>query len=1306
MTSEQESVKGNKRDTLSLRRQAEAKVNHKLAQFTDIQTLMTQDVSHQDAMETMKKMVHELQVHQIELEMQNEELRQVEIERDQLRAHFVHLYEFAPIGYCTITQDNQIIETNLSAVTILGIERNATVKSFFTRFIEPEDQDIFYRLKKNLVASHGREEAELRLRKPDGKIVWVKIILAVIQADHSTGNLLLMLNDISERKEVEQTLATANKLLEMTGELAKVGGWQIDLSTMKQQWTRETFRICEIDSQVEPEVSQGIELYSPDVRPIIEGAVQAAIECGTPYDLELPIITAKGRRRWVRTQCYVVKEREGKVTKLIGAFSDITEAKQSEIAFTQLNLLHTSVFDSLSEQIAVLDLHGVILSVNRAWKESARANGTSELTTLGIGMNYLNVCSTAALSESDDYARRSLMGIKSVMKGETDLFSIEYPCNSPSEQSWFHMFVTPVVGRDGGVVVSHLNISERKRTEINLRSSFRELENYQFALDQHAIVAVTDVSGLITYANDKFCAISGYSRFELLGQDHRMVNSGFHHSGFFAELWSTIKQGNVWHGEVCNRNKLGYIYWVNTTIAPLMDTAGLTQGYIAIRTDITQRKLEAEKLASEKQMIEQLNNELEERVEQADELTKTAEQASAVKSAFVANMSHEIRTPMNGVMGMLEVLLGTALDAEQKDFLLTAYRSAEGLMTIVNDVLDFSKIEAHHLDLTIAVFDLHDLIFDVLAMFRPQLLRSTIELLVRIQADVPPELLGDAGRVRQILVNLLGNAFKFTKVGFIRVEVLRVESSIAIAIHDSGIGIPADQVENLFAAFTQVDSSYTRQYGGTGLGLTISRRLAELMHGTLTVASIEGQGSTFTLILPAHAQGLERPINSVSHHLPICSELSRKRILVLDDHVESADIVCEQLAQMGAYGESCADGSKALIHLQEAAASARPFAAAIIDLRLPGMRGDDIALAIRTDQQLAELPLLMLTGSGQPDEPAVMAKAGFNAYLVKPVRFAVLKNVLARILSADLSARTEMIRNYQVSDPLTGSHVNQPKLNAKVLLVEDNDINAKLALVALNKLDLVTTLAENGRQALEMINNEHFDLVLMDCQMPEMDGYEATTAIRAREKQTGAVAVPIIAMTANVMSGSLEKCLAVGMNDYLPKPFKLQQFEGKLRHWLSRRQLSSMVLPENHSTSSGALEQKAPINETVFDASLLRDIDNSNPGMAMVIAKVFLAKMPQEVAAIRAQSSLSDLLGVKRLAHKLKGSSGSIGANAIWAITSDLEAAALAGDVEQCRPLVTALENAGHKFIHDITPAYLESCLNSSSSLNLKSSTE
>ena len=178
------------------------------------------------------------------------------------------------------------------------------------------------------------------------------------------------------------------------------------------------------------------------------------------------------------------------------------------------------------------------------------------------------------------------------------------------------------------------------------------------------------------------------------------------------------------------------------------------------------------------------------------------------------------------------------------------------------------------------------------------------------------------------------------------------------------------------------------------------------------------------------------------------------------------------------------------------------------------------------------------------------------------------------------------------------------------------------------------------------------------------------------------------------------------MNDYLPKPFKLQQFEGKLRHWLSRRQLSSMVLPENHSTSSGALEQKAPINETVFDASLLRDIDNSNPGMAMVIAKVFLAKMPQEVAAIRAQSSLSDLLGVKRLAHKLKGSSGSIGANAIWAITSDLEAAALAGDVEQCRPLVTALENAGHKFIHDITPAYLESCLNSSSSLNLKSSTE
>ena len=481
---------------------------------------------------------------------------------------------------------------------------------------------------------------------------------------------------------------------------------------------------------------------------------------------------------------------------------------------------------------------------------------------------------------------------------------------------WNKLSISPV--RDEHERLTHFigvtrDITSRKQAETSLRSAWREVENQKFSLDQNAIVAVTDVHGDITYVNDKFCAISGYARDELLGRNHRLGNSETHPKEFFAELWATISQSRVRHGDICNRAKDGSLYWVQSTKVPLLGPVGRPQAYIVISTDITTTKMAEARMAQAKDHAEELNNELECRIAQDNELAIKAERASEVKSMFVVNMSHEIRTPMNGIMGMIEVLLGTDLTPQQEDFACTPYRSTETLMAIINDVLDFLKLEVQRLVLEKCEFDLYELVLQVAELFRLQLAGRPLEMLVRIANDVPRLALGDPVRVRQILANLVGNADKFTKAGHIRIDVTRVEGSFVLAVSDTGIGIPRDLICRLITAFTQGDSSYSRSFGGTGLGLALSRRFADLMHGTLTVESEAGRGSTFTAKLP-----LALPIAAIRAHTTdtgMSVFLEEPRILVVDDSESSSQIIGEMLAELGARPTVCvnhADGAGAV----------------------------------------------------------------------------------------------------------------------------------------------------------------------------------------------------------------------------------------------------------------------------------------------------------------------------------------------------------------------------------------------------------
>ena len=809
--------------------------------------------------ETLRASLYELRVHQIELEMQNEDLRRAQTDLDASRARYFDLYDMAPVGYCTVSEKGLILEANLTAATLLRRERDALVGRGLSAFISKEDQELYYRCRKKLLDTNRPQECDLQMVRPDGAAFFAHLEITVAQDENEEPVCRVALIDVTGRKQGENALAALamrNKtLMQSSGD--------------------------------------GIHILD-DQGNVVEANETFCKMLGYTSEEVLHLNVADWDTQWSREELLV------KVRELIA---------------------HSGVFETSHRR-----KDGVVLEV--------------EISGIGVSLD-----------------------------GHDHLYA------------------------------SARDITERKKSEESLR-------NLRAAVEQSAnTVAITDIRGNIEYANPAFEKATGYTAAEAIGKTHRMLKSGEQDAEFYRHLWTTIRSGKIWQGEFHNRRKDGSLYWELATISPIQSDKGETVRYLAIKEDITERKAMEASLAT---------------------ALLRAEAGNRAKSEFLSVMSHELRTPLNGVLGFAQLLSDTPLDNEQKSFAETISHSGEHLLAIVSDILDFSSIEAGTLAIHVEPLAVADLVKMAVDTVRINTAEKGLELHCELAAGVPEQIAGDGQRIRQILINLLGNAVKFTASGSVVLRVVPTfengGSFLDFSVEDTGIGISSETLSRLFQPFVQADSKMNRPFGGTGLGLAISRRIAEAMGGAITVASTPGKGSTFTFRLPlesatVRAGGVAAVPSPLSDRQGSKSALTERRppvqmgatptpsrgglVLVVDDDQASGVLAGKMLQSLGYRAEFATDGTKAVN-----AFGPGKYLAILMDVSMAVMGGLEATKKIRELEAAVgfHVPIIALTANVMPGDRERCLAAGMDDFLAKPFKKAELAAKLACVAQTEGAA--------------------------------------------------------------------------------------------------------------------------------------------------------------------------------------------------------------------------------------------------------------------------------------------------------------
>ncbi len=863
-----------------------------------------------------------------------------------------------------------------------------------------------------------------------------------------------------------------------------------------------------------------------------------------------------------------------------------------------------SLMADLPAAVFECDTRGWCTAVNSRWSE---LTGVSE--TAARGMGWLRAI------HPDDRTRVAQEWAEAVEASRE--FGSEYRyLRHDGRSRWVECRSVPRRGTDGeitGLIGTAVDITARRAKEVLEREHFMLTESIENA---PIAMAMLDTEMRYLAYSRKWLEDYGLIGQDLIGRSHYEVFPGI------PDRWRAL-HARALAGEAlsdpedCYEPPNGEPVYLRWAIHPWRHSSGTIGGMVMV-TDVVTDLVRARQEAIE---------------------------SARLKTDFLARMSHEIRTPMNGVIGMTGLLLDTPLSKEQRECAETIRASSESLLTIINDILDFSKIEADKLVIEPVPFDVHRVVEDVGDLLMPKVQDKRLELALRYGPGVPRHVVGDQGRIRQILTNLVGNAVKFTERGHVLVEVTceptaQGTAQLRFEVRDTGIGIPDDKLNQVFEKFMQADSSTTRRFGGTGLGLAISRQLVRLMGGTIGVTSKRDQGSSFWFTLP-----LPELVSDEPRHLgPFPAS---RRVLVVDDVELARRILTEQVEHLGPSVDAVDGGAAALARLRAAAAAGQTYDAVLLDFMMPGMDGDAVARAISEDPLLTGTRLVLVSGMLNRPREEWLRELGVITFLKKPVRIADLAATLNLVFGQNGAPGAGIagnplqpaVRHAAVAAPEQGS-------GPRVLVVDDNSVNQKVAARMLGRIGCRVDVAANGLEAVDMVRKLPYAVVFMDCMMPEMDGYEATAAIRALP---GPVArTPIVAMTANAMQGDREHCLAAGMDDYLSKPVRQDQLQDAVYRWAPADTAPACPAP--------------PVDTAVLE-NFRQLQEEGQPDVVVEFIDLFLGDLPARRKAIRLALSDGDAERVRATAHALKSSAAYIGAAELARLCKEVEMAARAGDL-------------------------------------------
>jgi len=922
---------------------------------------------------------------------------------------------------------------------------------------------------------------------------------------------------------------------------------------------------------------------------------------------ELPVSTRAGVNRSFLTTRAPYRDRHGKIVGIIGINRDITERKLIEAELAASETLLKQFVAHTPAAIAMLDTEMRYLQVSERWLTDYNLTGQNV-----IGKSHYDVFPDIPENWKESHQRCLAGAVESCAE---DMFP-----RADGTTEWLQWETRPWRKADkqiGGIIFFTQVITQRKQIEHDLAEAVRrERAMIKNALD---VICTIDAEGRFVSVNPASLKVWGYPPEEMIGR--RFIE-------FVAPedvAKTTAMDTSILLGSVTTDFENRYLH-KNGSLVDVMWTSYWSESeqlVFAVARDITARKL------------------IEVELQQGRD---AALESVRLKSEFLANMSHEIRTPMNGVIGMTGLLLDTDLTAEQRDYTGTINASAEALLIIIDDILDFSKIEAGLLRFELIDFDLCGAVEGAVEVLAEKAEAKGLELASLVYRDVPTALRGDPGRLRQVLTNLAGNAVKFTERGEVVVSVRRVgetptQVKLRFEIRDTGIGITADAQSKLFRAFTQADGSTTRKYGGTGLGLAISKQLVELMGGQIGIESTPGAGSTFWFTAEFEKQS--NPAMTVRR---TSGSLIRARVLIVDDNATNRSILSHQTNSWGMIATEAESGARALELLRAAANRGEPYDIAILDLMMPEMDGFQLAEAIKTDPLIAAVTLVLLPSFGEAGHGEKARQLGIAAYLQKPVRQVKLYDCLRAVMPRSTGAETIKPGNLVTSNSMCEAEVRQKKKtfsSLRIIIAEDNIVNQKVAIGQLSNLGYRAEAVANGQELLKALEHAEFDLILMDCQMPKMDGFAASAEIRRREG--AARHTIIIAMTANALDGDNEKCIAAGMDDYLSKPVKAETLRQKLEQWTKSAE-TSFTREALGDVAASADSTRRNVIDRAQIANLRAIQQPGEEDFVTELIDLFVAETDSQLKVLHQAVAGNDVTEIRRVAHFLQASTATIGA--------------------------------------------------------------